>query len=200
MKRFFSEEELQALDKHFKINLINSAAGVKPAVLIGTRSAAGIENLAIFSSLVHLGSNPPLMGFVMRPHAEVPRHTFQNILQTLRYTLNHVPAKMWQQAHRTGDKFPSEVSEFETCGFTPAYQPQFDAPHVAESPLVLGMHFLEAIPISHNQTTLVIGKVVWLAVQDSLLENNGYIDHSLHVGVSGINGYYTQKSLGKVKR
>ncbi len=40
--------------------------GIKPANLIGTISKNQVSSLAIFSSVVHLGSNPALLGFVLR--------------------------------------------------------------------------------------------------------------------------------------
>ena len=58
---FFEEADIFNLDKVKRLKLINSITGVKPANLIGTRSSDGITNLAIFSSIVHLGSNPPLI-------------------------------------------------------------------------------------------------------------------------------------------
>ena len=54
------------LDRKYRLNLINSITGIKPANLVGSRSADGFDNVAIFSSLVHLGSNPAQLGLVMR--------------------------------------------------------------------------------------------------------------------------------------
>ena len=59
----FDEEQIENLDKIFRINLINSCSGYKSANLIGTISDKGVKNLAVFSSITHLGSNPPLLGF-----------------------------------------------------------------------------------------------------------------------------------------
>ena len=61
------ENDVKQLEKKYRLNLINSITGIKPANLIGTRSQDGIDNVAIFSSVVHLGSNPAQLGFVMRP-------------------------------------------------------------------------------------------------------------------------------------
>ena len=60
-------QDIKKLDKVYRINLINSITGAKPANLIGTKSTNSVENLAVFSSVVHLGSNPPLIGFFIRP-------------------------------------------------------------------------------------------------------------------------------------
>jgi len=75
---FFSSENLDSLNKIYRINLVNSITGYKSANLIGSVSNTGTENLAIFSSITHLGSNPALLSFFVRPNV-VPRNTYKNI-------------------------------------------------------------------------------------------------------------------------
>ena len=67
----YSEEDIENLEKVFRINLINSCSGYKSANLIGSTSETGINNLAIFSSITHLGSNPPLLGFFLSDEEQV---------------------------------------------------------------------------------------------------------------------------------
>ncbi|WP_367997822.1 hypothetical protein [Tenacibaculum soleae] len=62
----------------YKINLMNSISGYKPANLIATKSEDGVTNLAVFSSVVHYGSSPAILGFVLRP-TTVARNTYDNI-------------------------------------------------------------------------------------------------------------------------
>ena len=75
-----TKTDLENASKVFRLNLINSITGIKPANLIGSISNSGQTNLAIFSSVIHLGSNPAYLGFIMRPIGDVPRHTYENIL------------------------------------------------------------------------------------------------------------------------
>jgi hypothetical protein len=51
-RRYFSTEKVE------RLNLINSCTGYKSANLIATKSVDGAVNVAIFSSITHLGSNP----------------------------------------------------------------------------------------------------------------------------------------------
>jgi flavin reductase (DIM6/NTAB) family NADH-FMN oxidoreductase RutF len=83
-----TNDDILEMEKIFRLNFVNSIPGYKSANLIGTKSKAGVSNLAVFSSVVHLGSNPPLLGF-MRP-AVVPRDTYQNIKETGKFTINHI--------------------------------------------------------------------------------------------------------------
>ena len=62
--RHFTEKEIQDFDKIYRLNLINSITGYKSANLIATQSATGASNVAVFSSITHLGSDPALLGFI----------------------------------------------------------------------------------------------------------------------------------------
>ncbi|MFY8008583.1 MAG: flavin oxidoreductase, partial [Flavobacterium sp.] len=73
--------EWDSLSKIHRLNLINSCTGYKSANLIGTKSPNGIPNVAVFSSVTHLGSSPALLGFILRPNV-VPRNTYNNIKAT----------------------------------------------------------------------------------------------------------------------
>ncbi len=83
MMKIISKADISNMSKIFRLNLINSITGIKPANLVGTKSLDGKSNLAIISSVVHLSSNPPMVGFFMRPSKEVRRDTYDNILHIL---------------------------------------------------------------------------------------------------------------------
>ncbi|GAA0214159.1 flavin reductase [Kangiella japonica] len=189
--------EIQHLDRNFRLNLINSVTGVKPANLIGTVSSNGQTNLAIISSVVHLGSDPALIGFITRPTGEVPRHTYENILETYSFTINHVPQSYIKNAHYTSTKFPRETSEFEACGFTEEYIDLTKAPFVRESKVKLGLRFRKEIPIELNGTRLIIGEVQTIVLPGNALYGTGYIDleSCSNVGIGGLNQYYSLKKI-----
>ncbi len=213
-----TKSDIEGLDRVKRLNMINSVTGIKPANLIGTTTSPptpsriesgtgflrgegskGNSNLAIFSSVVHLGSNPALLGFILRPTGEVPRHTYENILATGVYTINAIPQDKIEAAHLTSAKYDRSISEFEECGFTEEYLEGFAAPFVQESPLKLGMKYLETIPIPINGTALVIGSVEHLIVADEAVAKNGYINlETLHLaGISGLNSYYSLEKMGE---
>ena len=116
-----TKAEIATMDRIERLNLINSLSGIKPANMIGSIDAEGNENLAIFSSVVHLGSNPALFGFILRPRGEVRRHTHENILATGVYTINFVHTDFTQQAHYTSIKAEEGTSEFDISGLTPEH-------------------------------------------------------------------------------
>jgi len=126
----YNKQDIADLERIPRLKLINSVTGIKPANLVGTICNKGETNVAVFSSVVHLGSNPPLLGFISRPQTEDVGHTFRNIVENNQYTINHIHPEFTKQAHFTSAKFDKSISEFERCGLTEEYVKGFKAPFV----------------------------------------------------------------------
>ena len=194
---YLNKDSIQQLEKFNRINLMNSITGISPANLIGTISNDFIENLAIFSSIVHIGSNPPLMGFILRPTKKNRRDTYENIIETNKFTINHINSDMVERSHYTSVKFDKNESEFQKCRLTAEYLNNFQAPYVKESYAKVGLELEDIQSIKSNGCRLIIGRVERLYVPDSAIYKNGNIqlDLSNSIGVGGLNTYY---SLDKI--
>lgn len=188
--KHFSHEEISKLEHLYKINLINSCSGFKSANLIGTKSGDGIENVAIFSSVTHVGSDPPLLGVFMRP-TTVTRNTYDNIKDTRFYTLNHVHESIISEAHHTSAKYDEQISEFDVTSLKAEYKLGIDVPFVTTAPIQMLMEFIEEYHIKSNGTILVIGKIKHLFIQNHLLETDGFVNLSKAqvVTINGLDGY-----------
>jgi flavin reductase (DIM6/NTAB) family NADH-FMN oxidoreductase RutF len=188
--RHITAADIKSFERIYRLNLVNGLPGFKPANLIGTAAPDGGTNLAVFSSALHLGSDPPLLGLVTRP-TTVPRHTYANLKASGCYTINHVPIALAAAAHYTSADFPDTVSEFDECGFTAEYRDDFPAPYVAESPLSIGLRLLEEHPIS-NGTVLLVGTVEHVYLREEGLREDGTLDLAT-LGdscISGLDGYH----------
>lgn len=185
------EEQIENLNKIYRINLINSCSGYKAANLIGTVSDKGDKNLAIFSSIVHLGSNPPLLGFFLRPTEIVPRHTYLNIKENSYYTINSVQEKFADKAHHTSAKYDRNISEFNVAEIESENINNFPAPFVKSSSIKIGMKFVEELKINYNKSRLIVGKIVQLNVDENLLTEDGFINlnDAKIATISGCDGY-----------
>lgn len=192
---YYSIDDLQGLGRIERLNLINSVTGIKPANLIGTASKDGDANLAIFSSVVHLGSDPALIGFVFRPQDNNPRDTYKNIKDTGIYTINQVPLNLAENAHFTSAKFDPITSEFDACGFTEQYLGDFKAPYVKECQLKIGLELEQMIPLEINNTLFVIGRIVHLYFPQEMQQEDGSLNLEVinTAGVGGVNTYYSLK-------
>ena len=183
---------LEALPKTKKIHLVNAITGFKPVNLIGTKSKNGAENLAIFSSVVHLGSSPALIGFILRP-TTVQRDTYQNIIDTGCYSINHVHHDIIEAAHQTSASYDSSESEFEKVGLNAEYIEGFEAPMVKESKIRMGLQLEEIKDIELNGTKLMIGSIQCISIPDDhLIHEHGFLDleKAGTVALSGLDGYY----------
>jgi flavin reductase (DIM6/NTAB) family NADH-FMN oxidoreductase RutF len=187
----------EALDKTYRTNLINALSGFKSPILIGSRDAEGNLNAAVFSSVFHLGANPPLMGFIARPDT-VPRDTLENIRGTGSYTFNHLPLALYPQVHHTSARYPREVSEFGATGLTPLFREGVLAPFVAEAVLQIALEHRETQPIPLNGTYLVIGQVTDLWVSPERLASDGAVDLSGTPSVVGLDAYYATEMLERL--
>ncbi len=187
----YTSADIQNLEKRFRTTFINGLSGFKSANLIGTKSAKGQENLAIFSSGFHLGSDPGLLGFITRP-VSVDRHTYSNIVETGFFTVNHVADSFKEKAHRTLARFDEAVSEFESCGLKPTYLEGFHAPFVVESPIKIACKLVEEIPVKTNDTILLVGKILAVHLQEGILEEDGFLNLAAAevVSISALDGYH----------
>ena len=191
-------EDFNTLENHYRANLINSIIGVKQASLIGTVGVNCISNLALFSSTVHLGSNPPLVAIFSRPEGDTPKQTLKNIIDNRDYSINHVNKSIINRAHSCSFKFSAEESEFTECNLSEKFITDFKAPFVKESNVSFAVRYQRHLSVQENGVIMVIGKIKSVFVNENIIQDNGEVDfnYSSSVGVAGNNTYY---GLDKIK-
>lgn len=191
--------DIAAMEKLARVQFATSLPGVKPICLIGTADTAGQTNLAPFSSILHLGSEPPLLGMVSRPDL-VERHTLANLMETRTWTINHLHPEILDAAHQCSARYPKEVSEFEATGLTPHYEPGFLAPFVAESRFRIGLELEDVIRIPANGTHLLVGRVVMVQFSNESLMDHGGIDLNLIgcLASTSLDTYFTVQPLARL--
>lgn len=189
--QIFTLDDVNSWERFYRANFINSLTGFKPVSLIGTANTNGQPNLAVFSSIVHIGSNPPLVGYINRPLSAAP-HTIKNIETTGEYTINHINESFIQQAHQTSAKYPEHINEFEAVGLNAEFTEYSKAPFVKESQVKYALTLEEIVPIKLNDTFLVIGKINTIFLEDEIIYADGFIqlDKAGTVCSNGTDGYY----------
>ena len=192
--KHFSQKDIDTLSKIYRLNLINSATGYKSAQLVGSVSSEGNENLAVFSSIVHLGSNPALIGMILRP-TTVPRHTYANMKATGVFTLNAIHESQIEDAHHTSASYPESISEFDKTQLKVERKKNFLAPFVKDSPIQMACKYLNEYHIKENDNLLIVGSIEDLYVKDSILLEDGWIQLDLGgiVTINGLDGYAIPK-------
>jgi flavin reductase (DIM6/NTAB) family NADH-FMN oxidoreductase RutF len=165
--KYFDQKDIASLDHLYRINLINSSSGFKSANLIATKSKEGISNVAVFSSVIHLGSNPPLLGFLTRP-TSAPRNTYKNIKDTGCYTINHIYEDIIKDAHHCSAKYDASISEFSMTELKEEYDHTCMAPFVKGAPVQLQMQFREEHHFKINGTIMIIGEIIGIAIKSHI--------------------------------
>ena len=195
----YTRTDIDQMDKIFRLNLINSCTGFKSANLLGTKSVNGISNVAVFSSITHLGSNPPLIGFILRP-TTVPRDTYRNIKDTGLFTVNHIYSDIIEDAHHTSAKYPDEVSEFTKTDLEEEFLGDFPAPFVKGAKIRLGCRFLNEYEIKENDTLLLVSSVEHVFIADlDIQQEDGWLklENAETVTINGLDGYATTSLLDR---
>tara|TARA_R110000823_G_scaffold27609_12_gene80405 strand:- start:4718 stop:5500 length:783 start_codon:yes stop_codon:yes gene_type:complete len=194
-----TQTDLKSMPRLQRAAFVNSLSGFKPANLVGSVDADGRTNLALMSSVVHLGSDPALLALIIRPGGE-ERHTLHNIMRTGVFSINHVTADIINAAHQTAARYPQHVCEFAATGLTPRWAQGFAAPLVAEAGVKLGLTLREHQRLAINDTHLVIGEIVVAELDGEWLNTEGGVD--LHragsVALSGLDTYHAARPLKRM--
>lgn len=198
--KHISKQDLNAMDRIYRLNLINSCTGYKSANLIGTVSIENIHNVAVFSSITHLGSDPALLTFIVRP-TTVPRDTYKNILDNKEFTVNHINIDDIKEAHHTSARYPSIISEFDVTDLEKEFKDHYKAPFVKSSNVKLGCKYLNQYEIKENDTLLMVAEINDIYFNEDIIQNDGWLnlETAKTVTVNGLDGYALPSLLDRFK-
>jgi len=194
-----TKEKISEFEKLNRTNFVNSLSGFKSANLIGTISKGGKTNLAIFSSVIQVGANPPLIGFLMRP-VSVERHTYTNIKEAGYFTINHINKEIFKKAHQTSARYDKDISEFDECDLTTEYSKAINAPYVKESKIKIGCQFVEEQKLKSNGTIFIIGEILEVILSEDVVVEDRYVDieKSGSIAISGLDSYHETKKIARL--
>jgi hypothetical protein len=73
------------------------------------------------------------------------------------------------------------------------YLPNMVVPFVKESNVKYALSLVEIVPITHNNTFLVIGKVTDIILANSLIKHDGFLalEEAESLASLGVDAYYT---------
>ena len=185
----FDSTQIESIPKRERAHLINNLCGLRSANLIGT-SDGSKDNLAVFNSVIHLGSNPPLIGIVFRP-LTVERHTYNNIKEIKYFSINQITETMTANAHHTSAKFEDHQSEFEFCNIESLHRDGCIIPFVKASNIQMlcaysREHLLE------NNCILLTATIERFWVDGDSIKKSHWFNHekASSVAIGGLDAYY----------
>ena len=196
--KHITKDDISQMEKLERLNIINSCTGYKSANLIATISKDGVPNVAVFSSITHLGSNPGLLGFIVRP-TKVPRDTYENLKKLGFFTVNHITSDMIADAHHTSANYEIGISEFEKTNLEEEYKNGLEVPFVKGSPVQLYCKYMNEYYIKENDTIHVIASIEHVYYNENMEHKDGWLqlDKGNVVAINGLDGYCLPKLVDR---
>lgn len=169
------------IDQREVYKLLIGSVVPRPIAWVSSCDAAGRNNLAPFSFFNATGSNPPAVTIsVNHAAARVSgrKDTLRNIMELGEFVVNIVTEATAAAMNDTATDYPEEFDEFAAAGLTPVASQSVRPPRVAESPIHFECALHTTVPLGEGpgSTTLVIGIIRHIHIDDELLDERNHID------------------------
>ncbi|HLW68130.1 MAG TPA: flavin reductase family protein [Gemmataceae bacterium] len=177
----------------------------RPIAWVTSVNAAGVVNLAPFSFFNAFGANPPVVVFspVLRRDGS-KKDTLRNVEANGEFVLNAAVESLAEQINLSSKEVPPEESEIKLTGLHTLPSLKVKPPRLAESPINMECVVRQIVPVGNGpiSANLVIGEIVMMHIDDSLLDANGRIDPRKLRTIARLGGdYYCRTSdLFEMKR
>ncbi|MDA8492775.1 flavin reductase family protein [Kluyvera georgiana] len=173
---------------------LNAIVGPRPIGWISSVDAEGRHNLAPYSFFNCFNYHPPIIGFASSGWKD----SVQNIVETKEFVWNLTTRSLAVAMNETSATLPHGDDEFTRAGLTAAPAQIVNAPRVAESPVNFECRLSQCIQLTgadgtQVDTWLVLGEVVGIHIDESLLENGIYQTARAQpvLRAGGPSAYYT---------
>ena len=167
-----------------------------PSTNGGAVVASGAANLAPFSQFNNLTFDPPYIMFASnQTPSQVQKDTVRNVEATGVFCWQLATYKLREAVNITAEQVPYGVDEFERAGLEKVYSQVLSTkvPMVRASPVRFECEYYTTIRLPGNppmgSADVVIGKVVGIHIDDSVLTPEGKIDVSKTEPIARC-GYY----------
>jgi flavin reductase (DIM6/NTAB) family NADH-FMN oxidoreductase RutF len=164
-------------DSHgLKHNPMTALVVPRPIGWISTVSRAGVVNLAPYSFFNVVSGHPPFVMFASKPRKDSQR----NAEETGEFVYNMATYELREAVNASSTEWGPAVSEPERIGLEMARCREVKPPRVARSPVALECKYFRTVELvssdgTRNQSSIVIGEVVGIHINDSVIVN-GHIE------------------------
>ncbi|MBB1200029.1 flavin reductase family protein [Enterobacteriaceae bacterium 89] len=173
---------------------LNAIVGPRPIGWISSLDPEGNRNLAPYSFFNCFNYRPPIIGFASSGWKD----SVQNIVATKEFVWNLTTFELAKAMNETSASLPRHEDEFVRAGLTPLESRLVRAPRVAESPVHFECRLSQCIELTAADgrklgSWLVLGEVVAVHIDESLLENGIYQTAKARpvLRAGGPTAYYT---------
>lgn len=166
----------------FKRSIFNAIVAPRPIGWISSMGADGSVNLAPFSQFNLVSTAPPVVMFACNtPAGRDEKDTVANVRATGEFVVNLVSWNLREAMNITSTPLPRGGDEFVLAGLSKAPCHKVKPPRVEASPANLECRVLRIIEIEpefpgETASTVVMGRVLGLHIQEGYLDSEGRFD------------------------
>ncbi len=177
----------------------------RPIAWVTTIDAEGRINLAPFSFFNAFGANPPVVVFSPGLRRDgTKKDTLRNLEIVHEFVLNAAVEDLAEPMNATSKELPPGQSEAEYAGLALQPSTKVRPPRVAVSPVHMECRVRQIVPIGDGPIAgnLVIGEVLLIHIDDSVLDSSGHVDPRKLRTIARLGGDYYCRStdLFEMKR
>jgi flavin reductase (DIM6/NTAB) family NADH-FMN oxidoreductase RutF len=155
-----------------------------PVVLIGCGDLDRVKNLITIAWAGTIASEPAMVSIAVRPE----RYSYQLLKDSGEFTVNLPNQSMVRAVDLCGVKSGKDGDKFQLTGLTPERAETVKAPAIKEAPLVMECKVDQIIQLGSHD--LFLAKVTGVAVEDTLVDQNGALDLSKADLITYVHGRY----------
>lgn len=157
---------------------LTGAVAPRPIAWVTTVGARGSVNAAPFSWFNTVCPDPPMLMLSIGSRADgSPKDTWRNIRDTGEFVVNVVPRALAHAMVQSSAEYAPDESEVDALGLATVPAQRVRAPRLLGSPVHLECVLHQAIPLGlKGDHTLVLGRIVHIGADDTVLDGKGHID------------------------
>jgi flavin reductase (DIM6/NTAB) family NADH-FMN oxidoreductase RutF len=146
----------------------------RPIAFVSSRATDGTLNLAPFSFFIGVSADPPVLAIAVTQRSGSRKDTARNILESGEFVVNAAGEDHAAAINRTSGDWDPDIDEFALAGLVAEPSRQVRSPRVRDAAFALEctLHGSLAVGEAPRETTLLLGRIVWMHVRDEVLEED----------------------------
>ena len=183
--------DIQNTESSALYKLLTGTVIPRPIAWVATIDENGIDNLAPFSFFNVVSEDPPHIMFSTVRTGNKNKDTLNNILANLQFVVNLVTEDVVEQMNTTSQSVAADVNEFELANVTPIESIYIKPKRVKESLVQFECEMVHHYFIEKHQNggaCIIIGKIITMHIDDSILMENHKIDLEKYKPVARLAG------------
>jgi flavin reductase (DIM6/NTAB) family NADH-FMN oxidoreductase RutF len=192
--------DIQNTESSALYKLLTGTVIPRPIAWVATIDDNGIDNLAPFSFFNVVSEDPAHIMFSTVRTGNKNKDTLNNILANQQFVVNLVTEDVVEQMNTTSQSVAADVNEFQLANVTPIESIYIKPKRVKESLVQFECEMVHHYFIEKHQNggaCIIIGKIITMHIDDSILMENHKIDLEKYKPVARLAGSNYSK-LGEI--